>query len=84
MVNPTNAIVERIDDRDAGPGETPALLNVQNVAKMLDCSVRTVYRPIDPGRMPRSIKLGALVRWPRQTVESWIRQGCSKRNGRDT
>ncbi len=78
MVATTAATVERIDGRDAGPGEMPALLNVQNVARMLDCSARTVYRLTDSGRMPRPVKLGAMVRWPREVVEAWIGEGCPK------
>ena len=33
---------------------------------------------VDTGRMPRPVKLGALVRWPRETVETWIAQACPK------
>jgi predicted DNA-binding transcriptional regulator AlpA len=33
--------------------------------------------------MPRPIKLGALVRWPREQVEAWIADGCPNcRDGR--
>ena len=39
------------------------LLDVQAVAELLGCSVRSVYRLSDAGRMPPSIKLGSLVRW---------------------
>jgi excisionase family DNA binding protein len=52
------------------------LLDVRAVAEMLDCSQRHVYRLSDAGRMPAPIKLGALVRWNRAAVESWIDQGA--------
>jgi excisionase family DNA binding protein len=52
------------------------LLDVQAVAEMLGCSERHVYRLSDAGRMPAPVKLGALVRWNRAVVESWIDQGC--------
>jgi excisionase family DNA binding protein len=52
------------------------LLDVRAVAQMLDCSARHVYRLADAGRMPPPLKLGALVRWRRQTVEEWISGGC--------
>lgn len=62
------------------PADAPAaaLLDVQAVAALLGCSPRTVYRLSDAGRMPRPIKLGALVRWNRATLESWIADGCPR------
>ena len=56
----------------------PALLTVHDVAEMLNCSGRTVYRLNDAGRMPRPVRLGSLVRWPRATLERWIDQGCPR------
>ena len=56
--------------------ETPAMLTVHDVARMLNCSARTVYRLTDAGRMPRPVKLGALVRWPREVFDQWIAAGC--------
>ena len=76
------ATVERIDGRDAGPGAVPAMLTVDQVARMLCCSPRTVRRLADAGRMPRPVRLGSLLRWPRESIESWISQGCPRRDGR--
>ena len=76
------ATVERIDGRDAGPGAVPAMLTVDQVARVLGCSPRTVRRLTDAGRMPRPVHLGSLIRWPRETIESWISQGCPRREGR--
>lgn len=59
------------------PTESPAkLLDVGAVAELLDCSTRHVYRLADSGRMPAPVKLGTLVRWPRQAIEEWIAAGC--------
>ncbi len=52
------------------------LLDVQAVAEMLGCSQRHVYRLSNAGQMPAPVKLGALVRWSRTAIESWIAQGC--------
>jgi len=57
-------------------GSTARLLDVQAVAAMLDCSPRHVYRFADSGKMPKPVKLGALVRWNRQTLEEWLAAGC--------
>lgn len=55
---------------------TTIMLTVQDVATLLNCSSRTVYRLADSGRMPRPVKLGALVRWSKAAVEQWIAAGC--------
>lgn len=56
--------------------DAPALLDVDAVAAMCGCSARHVYRLADGGQMPRPVRLGALVRWPRTAIETWIAQGC--------
>ncbi len=53
-----------------------ALLDVDEVALVLKCSARTVYRLAGSGRIPRPIRLGGLVRWRREVVEDWIASGC--------
>ena len=52
------------------------LVDVETVARVLGCSTRTVYRLADSGKMPRPVKLGQLVRWPRTELERWIADGC--------
>lgn len=54
----------------------PAMLSVNDVAALLSCSPRHVYRLCDVGRMPAPVKLGALVRWPRAVIMAWIEEGC--------
>lgn len=61
----------------------PALLDVQAVAQLLDCSARHVYRLADAGRMPRPVKLGALVRWRRADLDAWLAAGCPATRRRD-
>lgn len=59
--------------------ESPALLTVRQVAAMLGCSARHVYRMSDRGAMPRPTKLGdVLVRWSRADIESWVAAGCPR------
>ena len=50
------------------------LLNA--VAALLSCSKRHVQRLRDGGKIPRPVKLGSLVRWPRAEIEQWIADGC--------
>jgi excisionase family DNA binding protein len=82
-----HAIVDRSDGRnpwnprpplDAGTSVLPALLTIQELAGLLNCSKRTVYRLNDAGHLPRPVRLGTLLRWSRATIETWIAEGCPK------
>lgn len=53
-----------------------ALLDVKAVAKILECSTRSVRRLADAGRMPAPLKIGALLRFRRADIEAWIADGC--------
>lgn len=53
-----------------------ALLSVDQLAMMLNCSARHCYRLADAGRLPRPIKLGSLVRWRAEEIAEWIAAGC--------
>ncbi|MCH8851342.1 MAG: helix-turn-helix domain-containing protein [Planctomycetes bacterium] len=71
----TNATSERIAGQSP-PSVESALLDVEQVAAMLRCSARHIYRLADAAQMPRPVKLGALVRWRRVEIEDWIFDGC--------
>ena len=70
-MNTSHSIAGAITD-----GRLRALMSVDDVAAELCCSTRHVRRLSDSGRMPRPIKLGSLVRWPRSVIEAWIQDGC--------
>jgi excisionase family DNA binding protein len=55
-----------------------ALLTVDQVADLIQCSTRHVYRMEERGELPRAVRLGANVRWPRQHIDAWIAAGCPK------
>ena len=58
------------------PREPSLLIDVQEVARLLKCSARHVWRLADAGRMPRPYKVGALCRWDRAAIERWVTEGC--------
>lgn len=77
-----------MDTKTRRPGEPkPAnppctgieLLDVRRVARLLDCSARHVFRLSEGGHMPPPLRLGSLVRWSRQALETWIAEGCPSR-----
>jgi excisionase family DNA binding protein len=59
---------------DAKPSSV--MLTVDQVAAMLNCSSRHVYRLCDIKRMPPPVRLGMLVRWNRNVIDKWINAGC--------
>ena len=62
--------------RDGTPGESSLLVDVNDLAAMLKCSTRHVWRLADGGRMPRPYAIGALRRWDRSAIAEWVRSGC--------
>jgi excisionase family DNA binding protein len=59
------------------------LLTVHGVAALLACSPRTVYRLNDQGRIPRPVRIGGMIRWPRPRFERWVADGCPPPAGAD-
>lgn len=59
-------------------GSLPTLLTIHEVADLLRCSTRTLYRLIDRGEVPRPLRFGALLRWPQTQIETWLAAGCPK------
>lgn len=55
------------------------LLDVDQVAEMINCSRSHVRRMSDDGRLPPSVKVGRLRRWPLKAIESWLASGCGSR-----
>ena len=67
--------------KTANPSQSESiLLDVTSVAELLGCSSRHARRLADAGKMPRPVKLGALVRWNRQVIEDWIKEGCPRQS----
>ena len=61
---------------DQTPRDSSLLINVDDVAALLKCSARHVWRMADSGKMPRPYKIGALCRWDRAVIEQWVAEGC--------
>jgi excisionase family DNA binding protein len=59
-----------------GRPPSPRLIGVKQVARLLDCSWRTVLRLADAGKVPWGVKLGGLRRWDVQEIEEFIADGC--------
>ncbi|MHC4961724.1 MAG: helix-turn-helix transcriptional regulator [Planctomycetota bacterium] len=62
--------------QEAAPVVNAALISIRDIATLLDCSTRHVYRLVDTQRIPQPIKLGAMLRWIKTDIEHWIASGC--------
>lgn len=56
--------------------ETTALLTVRRVATITGLATRTVWRYRDAGFLPPAVRIGSAVRWRRNDIEEWIKEGC--------
>ena len=64
---------------EPGTRRAPAptvMLTAADVADMLACSTKTIYRLVDRGAIPRPVRLGGMLRWHRPRLEQWIADGC--------
>ncbi len=52
------------------------LLDVRQVATVLDVSVRSVHRLRDGGKIPAPVRIGGSVRWRATEIDAWIARGC--------
>lgn len=48
------------------------LLKAEDLAELLGISLRSVWRRIADGSVPKPVRIGRLVRWHRQTIEKWL------------
>jgi excisionase family DNA binding protein len=61
----------------------PEFYTGDELAHILKVSKRHLYRLVDRGAAPQPTRLGASVRWHRETVLKWIAAGCpSVRQGK--
>ena len=72
-----HATMSQLGDQQPKPVvATAQMLDVKQVALLLRCSARHVYRLVDGGKMPSPLRLGALVRWRQTDLEDWLAAGC--------
>jgi hypothetical protein len=67
-----------VKELDTNSPDTPATLRLPNAngrANGEHCEPDDAGMA-DAGRMPAPLKLGALVRWNRASIDAWIEQGC--------
>lgn len=63
------------DNRSTNFG-VPLLISASELAAILKCSTRTIWRMDSAGRLPPPIRFGGQVRWRYQDIVHWIDQNC--------
>ena len=56
-----------------------ACYTAADLTRVLSISLRHVWRLSDAGKLPASIRLGKLVRWPKLLIDEWLAAGCPAR-----
>jgi excisionase family DNA binding protein len=59
----------------------PALYTADDIAQLLQCSTRNIWKLSDAGVLPGLTRIGRLVRWRAKDVNEWISSGCPKPKG---
>jgi len=52
------------------------LLTAEQLAQLLQMSLRSIRRKASDGELPPPIRLGRLTRWRRDVIESWLANDC--------
>ena len=60
----------------------PAVYTANEVADLLQVSLRQVWILRDSGAMPAPFQVGRLVRWSRAVIDAWITDGCPRPKGK--
>ena len=64
-------------DQSGGHGPTdPLLVSVEELARLLQISKRTISRDRLTGDVPPPVRVGKLVRWRLDIIVAWIADGC--------
>ena len=77
----TRTSERRSNESDVAGVSNAKLIAVEDVAALIGCSRRHVYRMSDGDQMPRPVKLGSLTRWRRKDIDKWICDGCKPLHG---
>ena len=55
-------------------------LSAEEVAETLGISRAHVWKLASSGRLPKPVRLGRAVRWPRKVLEEWLAAGAPPRD----
>ena len=57
----------------------PLAISARELARLLDVSLRQVWRLNSTGKLPKPFRLGGSVKWRREEIIAWLGQNCPDR-----
>ncbi len=54
---------------------SPILISAEELAKLMDVSVRTLWRLLSAGKVPQPVRIGRNTRWRLAEIREWIEKG---------
>ncbi len=73
---------ERNPNPDSGEAVKPILITAADFARMMQISVRTLWRLCSAGQLIQPIRIGGNTRWRLDEVRQWIADDCPPTNDR--
>ena len=61
---------------------TSLLIDVHTTADLCGTSVRSIYRWVEKGVLPKPPRVNGNSRWQRTTINEWVALGCPRRTSR--
>ncbi len=58
---------------------TPLLIDIRQLAVLLNRSVPSLERDQAAGRLPAPVRIGGSKKWRRADIEAWVAAGCPVR-----
>jgi len=57
----------------------PLAISARELARLLDVSLRQVWRLNSTGKLPKPVRLGGSVKWRRDEIVAFVEAGCPDR-----
>ena len=54
----------------------PSLININELAKILNISTRSISRLVRDGKIPKPVHLNSMIRWNKDKITKWLDRGC--------
>jgi len=71
--------MEEQNQKKARSVQEALAISARELAQMLGVSLRQIWRLNASGKLPRPLRLGGSVRWDRDEILRWFKDGCPDR-----
>ena len=71
--------MEKNTQKQASSTPQPLAISARELARLLDVSLRQVWRLNSTGKLPKPVRLGGSVKWRRSEILAWLGQNCPDR-----